>query len=268
MPGFRNESDIEDCISNSQEAHMDRKHIAAAIAAAFALAGAAAAHAQDYYTYRLARAPEWNLAAASGSCHLRIWVDDRAQVQLRGDEIIVNTRSGKRSYDQGSSCTQPLPFHHVENFHVAAAAGRGQVIEVREPDRRNDYSGALTIVDPQNGGDSYDVIVSWNNPEGAPAAVAMAPDNPYPVYDETRACQDRVRRDFLSRNDVDAYLEFTEYAHRDDVGGNRERITGRGWARNRDDSRPIGYECVVNLRTNRVQSANYEVRGPMRTTLN
>lgn len=247
---------------------MNRKHIGTAVAAAFALGAALAANAQDYYTYRLARAPEWNLAAATGSCHLRIWVDDRAQVQLRGDEIIVNTRSGKRSYDQGSSCTQPLPFHAVENFHVAAAAGRGQVIEVRDPTRRNDFTGALTIVDPQNGGDSYDVVVSWNNPAGAPSVVAVAPDNPYPVYDETRACQERVRHDFLSRNDVDAYLEFNEWAQRNDVGGNRERIAGRGWARNRDDSRPITYECIMNMRTNRVQSASYDVRGPVRTSLN
>ncbi|HXF77424.1 MAG TPA: hypothetical protein VN598_01060 [Usitatibacter sp.] len=251
---------------------MDRKHIAAAVAAALALGGAAAAQAQDYrsgdyYTYRLARAPDWNLAAAAGSCHLRVWVDDRAQVQLRGDEIIVNTKSGKRSYDQGSSCTQPLPFHAVDNFRVAAASGRGQVVEVRDPNRRNDFTGALTIVDPQSGGDTYDVVVSWNNPPGAPAAVALA-DSPYPVFDETRACQDRVRRDFLSRNDVDAYLEFTEWAHRDDVGGDRERITGRGWARNRDDSRPITYECVMNMRSNRVQSASYDVRGPLRTSLN
>jgi len=129
---------------------MDRKHIAAAVAAAFALGGALAANAQDssngdYYTYRLARAPEWNLAATSGSCHLRIWVDDRAQVQLRGDEIIVNTRSGRRSYDQGSTCTQPLPFHAVDNFHVAAAAGRGQVIEVRDPNRRNDFTASFQL---------------------------------------------------------------------------------------------------------------------------
>lgn len=247
---------------------MDRKHIAAAVAAALGLTGALAVNAQENYTYRLARAPDWNIAAATGSCHLRVWVDDRAQVQLRGDEIIVNTKSGRRSYDQGSSCTQPLPFHAVDNFHVAAANGRGEVVEVRDPDRHNDFTGTLTIVDPQRGGDSYDVVVSWNNPAGAPSVVAMAPDNPYPVYDETRACQDRVRRDFLSHNDVDAYLEFTEYAHRDDVGGSRERITGRGWARNRDDSRPITYECVMNMRSNRVQSASYDVRGPQHTSLN
>lgn len=248
---------------------MKRKLIGAAVAAAVTMGGALAANAQDTYSYRLGRAADWNLAAADGSCHLRIWVDDRARVQIRGDQIIVNTRSGKRSYDQGSVCTQPLPFRNVDGFRASMTQGRGQVIEVHEPNRRNDYTGELTIVDPQNGGSTYDVMVAWNNPGGVrPSVVAVAPDNPYPIYDETRACQDRVRREFLGKNDVDAYLEFNEYATRDDVGGDRERISGRAWARNRDDSRPITYECIVNMRSNRVQSANYDVRGPARTTLN
>ncbi|HEX4779183.1 MAG TPA: hypothetical protein VH301_00425, partial [Usitatibacter sp.] len=242
---------------------MKRNLIGAAVAGALALGGALAANAQDDYTYRIARAPEWNISAAEGSCRLRVWVDDKAQVQLRGDQIIVNTRSGKRSYDQGSVCTQPLPFRHVDNFHVAAAAGRGQVIEVHDPDRRNDFTGTFTVVDPQNGGDSYEVVVAWNNPEARVPSAPIALNDPYPYYDETRACQDRERHDFLSRNDVDAYLEFHELARREDLGGGRERIAGRGWARNRDDSRPITFECIVNDRTNRVQSANYDVRGPL-----
>jgi hypothetical protein len=247
---------------------MNRKLIGAAVAAAVSMGGALAANAQDTYSYRLGRAADWNLAAADGSCPLRIWVDDRARVQIRGDQIIVNTKSGKRSYDQGSVCTQPLPFRNVDGFRASMAEGRGQVIEVHEPNRRNDYTGELTIVDPQNGGSTYDVMVAWNNSGSRPSVVAVAPDNPYPVYDETRACQDRVRREFLGKNDVDAYLEFNEYATRDDVGGDRERIAGRAWARNRDDSRPITYECIVNMRNNRVQSANYEVRPSTRTSLN
>jgi len=47
---------------------------------------------------------------------------------------------------------------------------------------------------------------------------------------------------------------------RDDVGTNRERIRGEGWARNRLESRAVTYECVVNGRTNRVVTASYEMR--------
>jgi hypothetical protein len=245
---------------------MRHKLLKLSVAGALALCGSAAALAQDYnsrdnYSYRLGRAPDWNVNAADGMCRLRIWVDDRAQVQLRGDQIIVNTTSGKRSFDQGSVCTQPLPFHGVDNFRVTTEHGRGQVIEVREPNRRNNYTGAATIVDPQNGGDTYDIVMAWRNPDAMPAR-PLASNDPYPWFDETRACQDRVRGEFLSRNrDGDAYLEFVGVPARDEVGANRERISGDAWARNRNESRPLTYECVLNDRTNRVLSSSYEMRG-------
>jgi hypothetical protein len=70
-----------------------------------------------------------------------------------------------------------------------------------------------------------------------------------------------VRREFLSKNDGDAYLEFTGMSDREDLGANRERIRGEAWARNRAESRGITYECILNDRTNRVLSASYELRG-------
>jgi hypothetical protein len=179
---------------------------------------------------------------------------------MRGDQIIVNTTSGKRSYDQGSVCTQPLPFHGVSDFRVTADHARGQVIEVSAPDRRNNFTGTLTIVDPQNGGDTYDLVVAWRNP-GAAAVAPLALNDPFPYYDETRACQDRVRREFLAKNEGDAYLEFTGLADREDLGADRERISGQGYARNRDESRAITYECTLNDRTNRVLSSSYDMRG-------
>jgi hypothetical protein len=251
---------------------MKRQLMKLAVAGALAAGGATAALAQDSayrdnYSYRPGRAADWNVNAADGMCRLRIWVDDRAQVQLRGDQIIVNTSSGKRSFDQGSVCTQPLPFHRVENFHVTAEHGRGQVIEPREPNRRNNYTGAVTIVDPQNGGDTYDIVMAWSNPDTPPAA-PLASNDPYPWFDETRACQDRVRGEFLSRNrDGDAYLEFVGVPARDEVGANRERISGDAWARNRSESRSLTYECVLNDRTNRVLSSSYEMRGRGRVSL-
>ena len=69
-----------------------------------------------------------------------------------------------------------------------------------------------------------------------------------------------VRGDFIARNrDGDAYLEFTSVPLRDEAGANRERIRGEAWARNRVESRPISYECVLNERSNRVLSSSYEV---------
>lgn len=244
---------------------MRSKLIRMAVAGVLAL-GCAAATAQEFrtYTYRVApTGPQWAFAE-QGQCRLRIWVDDRARVQLRGDEIVVHTLNGRRSFDQGSSCTQPLPFNRVEDFRVTVEKGRGRIADVRMPDARNNFAGAITIEDPQNGGDGYDLIVAWRNPSGIPPA-PLASNEPYPYFDETRACQDRVRRDFLSRNDDgDAYIEFAGFADREGMGPNRERIRGTAWARNRNESRPLDYECVLNDRTNRVLSATYQLRGAAR----
>ena len=243
---------------------MKRKCINLIVGAVLGL-GSAAAMAQQYrhddYSFRIGRAPEWNVGAAEGVCHLRVWVDDKAQVQMRGDQIIVRTQSGQRSYDQGSICNQPLPFGRVEDFRVTAERGRGSIFDVMPPNRRNNFTGSLTVTDPQNGGDSYDIVVAWRNPDAPSVTQPLASADPFPYFDETRACQDRVRSDFIARNrDGDAYVEFSGVPVRDEVGPNRERIRGEAFARNRLETRPLTYECVLNERNNRVLSSSYEVR--------
>ena len=242
---------------------MNGKLIPALVAGVLGL-GSAGVFAQPRYpedfSFRVGRAPEWNLAAPDGQCRLRVWVDDKAQVQMRGDQIVVRTETGHRSYDQGSICNQPLPFHHVDEFRVTAQRARGSIHDVTPPSRRNNFTGMINIDDPQSGGEVYELVVAWRNPAAVPA-VPLASNDPYPYFDETRACQDRVRGEFLARNrDGDAYLEFTGMPLRDEVGPNRERIRGDAWARNRIESRPLTYECVLNERTNRVVTSSYEVR--------
>jgi hypothetical protein len=242
---------------------MRRTSINCVAAGAFALAsGAALAQPRyaDDYSFRAGRAPDWNVAAADGMCRLRVFVDDKAQVSIRGDQILVRTESGQRSYDQGSVCTQPLPFGPVDDFRVTLESGRGTLHDVTAPNRRNNYTAALRIDDPQRAGETYEMVLAWRNP-GSAASAPLAANEPYPNFDETRACQDRVRADFLARNgEGDPYLEFTGTAVREDFGPNRERIRGEAFARNRSESRPLTYECVVNERTNRVVTSTYEVR--------
>jgi hypothetical protein len=237
------------------------------LAVAGALLGSAAAMAQDYrlgdspFTFRVGpSAPEWSLNAPEATCRLRVFVDDKAQVQLRGDQIIVQTRSGRRSFDQGSVCTQPLPFRGVEDFRVSLEQGRGKVTDVNSPNRRNNFTGAVTIEDPQNGGDNYELVVAWRNPDGAGTPVAS--NDPYPYYDVVRACQDRVRSDLIARqrDNDDPYIEFTGMPVREEVAANRERIRGDAWVRVRASTRPITYECVLNDRTNRVLTTSFEFR--------
>jgi hypothetical protein len=259
---------------------MNRRLIPMAVAATLAAAGVLAANAEERVyriesdaAHRITPAPNWNVAAVEGSCRLRIWVDDRARVKLHGDQIVVETDSGRRSFDQGSVCTQPLPAHPVDNFHVAVEHGRGTVMEVRQPEHRNDYTGGVTIVDPQNGGDNYEIVMAWNSPGvvvgTAPPPVAIPVPAPgYASFDEARACQDQVRAKFLQRNGSgDAYVEFGTAPVREVLNGERERLRGDAWARNRTESRPITYECRIDRREQRVVSAFYDVQGPSRLSL-
>ena len=258
---------------------MNRRIVFAAVAAALA-AGSLAARAEERVyriesdeAHRIAPAPGWNVAAADGMCRLRIWVDDRARVKLHGDQIVVETNSGKRSFDEGSVCTQPLPAAAVDNFHVVVERGRGTVMEVREPDHRNGYTGAVSIVDPQNGGDNYEIVMAWHNPGvvvgsaavPAPVVVPAAPAPDYALFDEARACQDQVRAKFVQKNpDGDSYVEFGRAPLRETVSAERDRIRGDAWARNRTESRPITYECRIDRNDQRVVSAYYDVRGRSR----
>ena len=264
---------------------MNAKLIPIALAGAAALGVATAALAQDTYVYRdnytytPAHAPNWNVAAADGSCRLRIWVDDRARVSLRGDQITVDTNSGKKSFDEGSTCTQPLPST-VSDLRVDVARGRGQVVEVRQPDRHNNYAAAMTIVDPQNGGDNYELVVSWRN-AGAPVAMAPAPvaptvvaTAPPPVYAPAPAyipdakmerCQRRVRGQFLGRNHAsDAFLDFTSAPVREQVDSQTEVIRGEAWGGNRYESRAVSYQCDFNIPSSEVEAAYYNLHGPAR----
>jgi len=267
---------------------MNAKQIPIALAGALALGAATAAVADTYvyrdnYTYTPAHAPDWNVAAADGMCRLRIWVDDRARVSLRGDQITVDTNSGKRSFDEGSTCTQPLPSN-VADLRVNVERGRGQVIEVRQPERHNNYAASMTIVDPQNGGDNYELVVSWHN-TGAPVAVAPAavPPTvvatapayvPAPAYApapsyvpdaQTERCQRRVRGQFLGRNHAsDAFLDFTSAPVREQIDSETEVIRGEAWGGNRYESRAVSYQCDFNIHSSDVQAAYYNLHGPAR----
>lgn len=240
---------------------MDKSFLRLCVAGALCTAGLASAQAP--HVYRVSPIDnDWAMNADEGQCRLRIWIDDRAKVRLHGDQVIVDTQAGRQSFDQGSVCNQPLPFHRVENFRVTLEQGRGRVVDVNSPNARNNFNGTVTVEDPQRGGDSYELVMAWRNPEGFRVAPPLAANAIDPFLDQTRACQERVRHQFV-RNNADADLDFTGPADRDDAGPDRQRIRGEAWARNRDESRRVSYECLVNDRSDRVIAASYDL-GPRR----
>ena len=130
-------------------------------------------------------------------------------------------------------------------------AGRNRINVRQEPNRGNNYTAVLSIEDNQGGGDHYAFQVSWR-------AEGDRPNAPAPFFDDVRACQDSVRRRFLSRNGRDAYIDFDNSADRQSQNQNRELIRGRGAARNRSESRDLAYSCSIDTRSGQVRSENYQ----------
>lgn len=229
---------------------------------------ASAAFGQGEIQLRARQLPGWDARAREGRCVIRVWVDNRAEVRMRGDQIFVRTLEGSRGRDEGSECSQPLPYNSVRDFQIRQTDGRKRVTLAQEPSRMNNYTAMISIDDSQGGGDTYAFEVSWHADADVTTASA-------PFFDDVRACQDAVRQRFLSQNGRNSYIDFNGFADRQGQaqgpgrgwgqgqGRNRgqESIQGRGSARTRFESRDLTYSCVIDLRQNQVVSRNYQYSG-------
>jgi hypothetical protein len=163
--------------------------------------------------------PGWDARTREGRCEIRVWVDNRAEVRMRGDAIFVHTLEGSKGRDEGSECSQPLPYNSVRDFQIRQTAGRNRVTLEQEPGRMNNYTAMMSIDDPQGGGDNYGFEVSWR----ADADVTAAPA---PFFDDVRACQDAVRQRFQGQNGRGSYVDFAAFAER--RGMDQDRGENRG----------------------------------------
>jgi hypothetical protein len=216
------------------------------------------AFAQGDINFRMGQQKGWDPRASQGRCEVRLWVDHLAELRIRGDNVSVHTVEGARSYDEGSACNSPLPYTSMVDFQLRQTAGRNRVTLVQQPDRMNNYSAVLSINDNQGGGDHYAFELTWRLEGNRP------PTAPAPFFDDIRACQDMLRQTFLSRNGRGAYIDFDGSANRRDQNrGNgrsqgQEFIRGRGVATKWNESRDISYSCVVDPRSLRVLSGDYQ----------
>ena len=55
---------------------------------------------------RVGRRAGWDPRQREGQCQIRVWVDNRAEIRMRGDRIWVNTSEGARGRDEGSECRE------------------------------------------------------------------------------------------------------------------------------------------------------------------
>jgi len=223
---------------------------------------------------RARQLPGWSAGAREGRCEIRVWVDNRAEVRMRGDSIFVRTLEGSRGRDEGSECTQPLPLNSLQDFQIRQTAGRSRVNLTQEPGRMNNYTAMIAIEDRQGGGDNYAFEVTWRSGGDAKSA-------PAPFFDDVRACQDMVRQRFLSQNGRGSYIDFENFADRQGQNQNpgrgqgqgqgqgwgrnrnqgQETIQGRGSARSWSESRDLTYSCSVDTQRGQVIAGDYHFSG-------
>jgi hypothetical protein len=231
------------------------------------LVTANAAFAQVDMQLRARQLPGWDRLAREGRCEIRLWVDSKAEVRMRGDSIFVRTVEGSKARDEGSECSHPLPYNAVGDFQIRQLSGRSHVVLAQEPSRMNNYTATIGVDDRQGGGDAYAFEVTWR----ATPDVAAAPEA---FFDDVRACQEGVRQRFVGQNGRGAYIDFEAFADRrmEDRGrgerGNfaeggrrgrgQETIQGRGSARRSTEARDLTYSCVIDSRQSQVLSADYQ----------
>jgi hypothetical protein len=199
----------------------------------------------------------WNPDAMQGRCRLLLWVDQRADVRIRGWDIWVRTMQGAPSRDEGSECNQPMPAS-VRDFQIRTVKGRGKVWVSQLPNPQNRYQAVVSIDDHQGGAASYVVDVSWVR-GGPPPGPPMPP--PGGNFDGIRSCQDRVTAEFYKRNRGQVTIKFQGPPNQNNIGGNRTNVQGRAVGRSQYESRDMTYTCVVNYGRRQVESANYNYMG-------
>src|SRR3954462_3169617 len=118
-------------------------------------------YAQTALQVRVRQLPGWDARQREGRCQIRLWVDDRAEVRLRGDRIWVTTLQGAKGRDEGSACSQALPFNAVQDFQIRQVSGRSRVAMAQDPSRANNYTALFSVEDRQGGGDNYAFEVTW-----------------------------------------------------------------------------------------------------------
>jgi hypothetical protein len=117
--------------------------------------------AQQDPVFRPKQMRDYNPRAADGRCTIRVRVDDENDVELRGDQVLLRTLTGRAGRDDGSECSQPLPAGGFSKFAFRGIDGRGEVRLVQEPRLGNQWTAIVSIRDKRGGDEGYTFELSW-----------------------------------------------------------------------------------------------------------
>ena len=100
-------------------------------------------------------------AQDSGSMEWSGTVDDTVQVIIRGRNATTNTLKGSVTYDATYNFDGRLPRDEVQ-LRVEKTDGRGRVIIVQQPNRRNNWTAIVRIIDDKKRSDNYSFVLYWD----------------------------------------------------------------------------------------------------------
>ena len=102
-----------------------------------------------------------NISAQSGSMEWSGTVDDTVQIVIRGRNAATNTLRGSVTYDARYNFDGRLP-RNDSNLRIEKTEGRGRIIIVQEPNRRNNWTAIIRILDEKRNRDRYGFVLYWD----------------------------------------------------------------------------------------------------------
>lgn len=102
-----------------------------------------------------------SVRAQSGSMEWRGTVDDVVQIRIRNRNAQTRHISGREYFDADFNFNGRAPRQNAD-VRVEKRDGRGRVLIVQQPNRRNNFTTIVQIVDSKGGPDRYRFTLYWD----------------------------------------------------------------------------------------------------------
>ena len=106
--------------------------------------------------------------------------DDIVDILISGDQVAQKTIKGGTPRQVKAEFSTPLPRVSLAGLVLRKTAGRGNVVLMEGPDRTNNYTATVRIMDSERAQDDYRFSLSWDIAEGVSEPV----DSGYQNYED------------------------------------------------------------------------------------
>jgi hypothetical protein len=101
-------------------------------------------------------------AQSRTSMEWRGTVDDVVQIRIRGRNVQTTTLTGRTFYDSNYYFDGGRGRQQSSRARVEKRDGRGRVVVVQQPNRRNNWTTLVQVIDSKGGSDRYRFNVYWD----------------------------------------------------------------------------------------------------------